>query len=142
MSKLTKMRFNMLEDEGYDATAEWLWVMPLPDGLFSVDSIPFEMMGISVDDHVSGHFENGHLNFDRVVQQSGNRTIRIKFKHGHQEEIVNELGLEGVEFEGSLRGDYPLYAFNLSRDFDYALVRDTMDAMEATGLIEYEEGNV
>ncbi len=139
--KPIKMRFDMPEEQGYEASAEWLWVKPLPDGLFMIDSIPFEMMGVSADDIVSGYVDNGHLNFKEVVRQSGNRTIRIKFKDGQEDQIIERLGLKGVEFEGSTTGRYPLYAFNLLKDVQYEPIKEKMDAMEASGSIEYEEGN-
>lgn len=139
--KTIKMRFDMPEDQGYQSSAEWLWVKPLPDGSFIVDSIPFEMMGVSADDIVSGYVENGHLNFKGIVQQSGNRTIRVKFKDGAEDQVIERLGLKGVEFEGSTAGRYPLYAFNLPKDLKYGPIKAKLDAMEATGSIEYEEGN-
>jgi len=139
--KPIKMRFGMPEEQGYESSAEWLWVKPLPDGLFMVDSIPFEMMGVSADDIVSGYVDNGHLNFKKVVKQSGNRTIRIKFKDGQEDQLIERLGLKGVEFEGSTTGRHPLYAFNLPKGVQYGPIKEKMDAMENTGSIEYEEGN-
>jgi hypothetical protein len=139
--KLTKMRFDMSESQGYESSAEWLWVKSLPDGSYVVDSIPFEMMGVSADDVVSGFTENGHLNFKGILKQSGNRTIRIKFRAGQVEQIIEELGLKGVEFEGSQLGNHPLYAFNVPSSMEYTSLKAKMTAMEASGKIEFEEGN-
>lgn len=139
---LVKMRFAIPEDEFRGNNAEWLWVSPCGNGLFSVDSIPFEVFGISADDIVSGYIYNGYLNFGKIIHQSGNRTIRLKLFGIEIGELLSELGIGEIEYEGSKLESSPFYSCNIPSSIEYGPIKLILDDLEASGKIEYEEANV
>jgi hypothetical protein len=140
-TSFVKMRFSVPEDEQRGAVAEWLWVLPSDDGYFTVDSIPFDIMGVSVGDEVSGFVENGHLNFGAVIQQSGNRTVRLKLHNSSLDEVLKILHLEQVDYEGS-QVNGAMYAINIPAFVSYGEVKRRLDLLESDGILEYEEANV
>lgn len=79
MTQPVKIQFDLEQDEdGYPPfRSERLWAMPLPDGTYSIDSIPFFVMGISAEDVVEALDVDGMLRFQRLVRASGISTFRI-----------------------------------------------------------------
>jgi hypothetical protein len=136
------MRFPIPDDEFRGTDAEWLWVRSLSDGNYAVDSIPFDLMGISADDIVSGYLEDGYLNFGGIVSQSGNRTIRLKLFSSSIKEVLADLNISDAEYEGTQSGPKPMYACNLPPTVDYDDLRARLDKLEKCGVLEYEEANV
>ncbi len=74
-----KILFDLEQDEdGYPpASAETLWAVPVGEGLFKIDNIPFFVLGIAVGDVVSAVPEEGVFRFKDVVQTSGHGTLRV-----------------------------------------------------------------
>ena len=74
-----KIFFNLEQDEdGYPpASVESLWALPVGEGLFKIDNIPFFATGIAVDDIVSATLEGEVLQYSDVVQPSGHSTLRV-----------------------------------------------------------------
>lgn len=137
-----KMKF-LVDDEYFRGVdAEWLWVIPNGDGTFTVDSVPFEIMGISAGDIVSGEVSDGAMQFAKVVHQSGNRTLRIKLNSVSIEDVRLALSIQSSDYEHSNKSKKPLYAINVPACRDYSELKMILDEMERRGEIEYEEANV
>ena len=74
-----KMLVHLEQDEdGYPPTTEEsLWVLPLGEGLFQVDNIPFFAWDIALGDVVAAELEEGMWRFRKVVHRSGHATLRL-----------------------------------------------------------------
>lgn len=73
-----KIVFKLQQDNGYPPVAlEKLWAMPLPNGHFVIDNIPFYAWGISADDEVEAEIVDGELFFKNLVKPSGISTFRL-----------------------------------------------------------------
>jgi hypothetical protein len=65
------------EDDYPPTTEESLWVLPLGEGLFQVDNIPFFALDLALEDVVTADPEDGVWRFRRVVRHSGHATLRL-----------------------------------------------------------------
>ena len=85
---------------------ETLWAVALGDNLFRLDNSPFYAYGVSWQDVVEAREESeGFYEFVRVVEKSGNRTVRIIFQqfsgnHAQGKQILNDIKNLGCSFEG------------------------------------------
>lgn len=88
-----KILFELEQDEdGYPpASAETLWAVKVGEGLFQIDSIPFFVLGIAVNDIVSGLPEEGVFRFKEVVRPSGHSTLRVVVYDASDVPAVREL---------------------------------------------------
>jgi len=139
-----KMRFEIPPEDRRDVVAEWLWVIHKYRDEFTVDSIPFDVFGISADDVVCGSLIDGNLVFEKIKEKSGNRTIRIKLKEGNHErfiKLISDANIPHVEFEGSKSGVFPMYAINIRPNVDIERLKRFLDDQESKGYIEYEEAD-
>lgn len=65
------------EDDYPPADYENLWAIPVGEGLFRIENIPFFAKSIALGDVVSAGLEEGLLRFKEVVRASGHSTIRL-----------------------------------------------------------------
>lgn len=74
-----KMLVHLEQDEdGYPPTTEEsLWVLPMGEGLFQVDNIPFFAWELALGDVVTAEPEGGMWRFKQVVRRSGHATLRL-----------------------------------------------------------------
>lgn len=74
-----KIFFKLEQDEdGYPpVSVESLWALPVGEGLFKLDNIPFFATGIAVNDIISAEDEGGVLWYREVVQPSAHSTLRV-----------------------------------------------------------------
>jgi Domain of unknown function (DUF4265) len=79
------------EDDYPPADCESLWAMPVADGLFRIDNIPFFARGIAWGDVVSVSPEEGALYYKAVVRPSGHSTLRLIIYDVEQVPAVLEL---------------------------------------------------
>lgn len=94
---------------------EWegIWAIPLGEGRFRIDNIPFYARGLSCGDVVEASEVDGALIFQRVVQHSDNSTIRIIIYNIEDENQVRrallEFGcsIEGVGIDGLIAVNVP-----------------------------------
>lgn len=78
MEEHKKLVFKLQQDDGYPPVAhERLWAMPLPNGNFLIDNIPFYAWGISAEDEVEAETIDGELYFKSLVKPSGISTFRL-----------------------------------------------------------------
>ena len=89
-----------------DDDIETLWAVALGNNLFRLDNSPFYTYGISWQDIVEATEEaEDFYEFVRIVEKSGNRTVRIIFQNftGNDEQgkrILKDLENLGCSFEG------------------------------------------
>ena len=65
------------EDDYPPADYEGLWALPVGEGLFRIDNVPFFARGIASGDIVSATVEQHELRFREVVRPSGHSTLRL-----------------------------------------------------------------
>ncbi len=91
--------------EGEDI--ETLWAVALGNNLFRLDNSPFYVYGVSWLDIIEAReIAEGFYEFVRVVEKSGNRTVRIIFQQftGNDEQgkqILSDITNLGCSYEGA-----------------------------------------
>jgi hypothetical protein len=109
-----------------DGTVETPWAIALGDGRFRLDNIPFFAYGISADDViVAAPAHDGFLDFVRVDEPSGNRTLRVMFKDkvGKTEPLLPRLTEMGVGWEGAFA---KLFALTVPPEVDLESVAQVL----------------
>jgi hypothetical protein len=82
-----------------DTSVETPWAFRLGTDLYRLDNIPFFAYGISLGDVVEAapQADDPRPHFRRIVQKSGNRTVRVVAEEG-AESVAQQIldGLEGL----------------------------------------------
>jgi hypothetical protein len=136
MHDLVKIQF-------YDPVVgcENLWPEPLPNGFYRIESIPFFIYGISLDDIVSARPDaDGWLQFLKVQTHSPNRTLRARSEvfDGGQDKTGAEL-LAGLDKLGCKTEVHKqrLVAINVPFEAD---LKSVMNFLTSSG-IQWEHAN-
>lgn len=84
---------------------EGMWATQVGDHLYCLDNSPFYAYGVSWKDVVEARpDEDGVLEFDRVVEKSGHRTIRVILEKTSENEsgkrILDRVVEMGCTYEG------------------------------------------
>jgi hypothetical protein len=102
-----KVLFRVVEDEG-SANVETLWATALGGDLYRIDNLPFFAYGVSWNDIVIAPFDaaEGFPCFDRVVEKSGHRTVRLicspPLAAGNESErLLQDIVAHGCSYEGA-----------------------------------------
>lgn len=93
--------------DGDSEESETLWATSLGDDRYRLDNLPFFAYDVSWQDVVYAPWPEGSAfpEFDRVVERSGNRTIRVIFDHdlgtdGPADAVSRQLTDLGCNYEG------------------------------------------
>lgn len=141
MTKHRRIVFRLERDEnGYPPSDyERLWAVPLNNGNYVIDNIPFFVMGISAEDEVSVEVEGEELFFKELVKSSGVSTFRvIPSDQSMTEKVRADIGTLGGKSEynqevGVIAVEVPA-ASPINPFLDYML-----DGQE-NGILDFEEG--
>jgi len=125
---------------------ESLWAYELGDHLYRLDNTPWYAMGCSLGDVVECEDRPGQLpRLVKVVQPSGNRTVRVFVPEGPSRAEVKEgvfalLQSKGCAFEayGAEKG---LIAVTIPPTADGDSLFEQLDALESAGRAYWEGGN-
>lgn len=93
---LTKVAFT--DDVG---DVETLWAFDLGGGRYKLDSTPWYQYGVSYQDIISAALRDGRLHFERVVDKSGYRTLRVRSDNAVPQRLLDSLIAIGCNFEGA-----------------------------------------
>ena len=99
------VKIRMSDDDGFTETA-WAVRVDADWDHFRLDNAPFYAYRVSTDDVVEGRFvSEGFYDFVRVVERSGNRTVRVILGDENAEapggrQILAEVVALGCSFEG------------------------------------------
>ena len=102
-----------------EADIETLWAWRLGDDKYKLDNLPFFAYSVSWEDIVFAPFDEGEgfPTFQKVIEKSGNRTIRLFFEKPYAESRSQNMlkGLEdlGCSFE---RANKRFYCLNIPPD--------------------------
>jgi len=138
--KYVKILFELNPDkDGYPPNKfESLWAKVINDGVYQVDNIPFFVKGLSESDLVAAEKKNGELMFSKVLNKSGNTTIRVlPYKKEDIKDIREKLSTFGCDTE--LMGDYGLISVSVPSNADYEAISKYLLEAENRGLLGYEE---
>lgn len=141
MAEHKKIVFRLQPDaDGYPpVTREGLWAIPLPNGNFVIDNIPFYAGGISAEDEVEAEIVDGELFFKNLLKPSGISTFRLILTDpavnaqvrahlesiGCKSEYNQHMGLIAVE----IPSDTPIHPF-----LNYIVEE------KGKGALDFEEG--
>ena len=84
-----------------------MWAEPVRASVYRLDNEPFFAYGVSSDDLIEAiPDKSGYLEFVRVVQASGNRTVRLIFDKfsatsSQGEHLIERLKAAGCSYEGA-----------------------------------------
>ena len=124
---LTKVEFRVDDGEG-GVNVETPWVRPLGNNLFALENCPFYAYGVSWQDTIEAEIEDpeGFPVFKRVVEKSGNKTVRVIFdppvEDGNaSQERLDELVALGCSYEGANR---TYIVVNIPPDVDLWPIRE------------------
>jgi hypothetical protein len=126
------------EDDYPPADYEGLWALPVGEGLFQIDNVPFFARGLAYGDIVSATVEQQELRFQEVVRPSGHSTLRLIIYDEKDipsvREFLEELGcaIERSHIPGLISVDVP-------PTVSLSVLRKTLDEGEAQERWGYEE---
>jgi hypothetical protein len=118
---------------------ESMWAVPLGNGSYRLDNVPFFVRGVSSEDVVLAKREEGELFFARLVEAGGHSTVRVLVSNqGETQAVRDELRALGCSSE---RTHVPgLIAVDIPPSVQYADVRVFLAKGEQNGRWEFEEG--
>ena len=127
--KLTKIEIRT-EADG-EVRVETPWVSHVGPNRYRLDNLPFYAYRLSWDDIVEAEVqESGFPLFVRVVEKSGNRTVRVIVEPPADESEENKAAIEHLITMGcSLEWAHPGYVVvNVPADTDLAAVANRLTA--------------
>ncbi len=132
-----KIRFETKRPRSEEINVEYLWAIPNNDGSYTIDNIPFETVGVSLDDKVLVDKINGEVVFSSIKDYSGNRTIQIIINDEKKtDDVVTFLKKLNCEFE---KDSFGMLAVNIPKNVDYSKIveflenqKDAMDYQESS----------
>lgn len=132
------VRLEKDEDDYPPADYENLWAVPVSEGLFRIDNIPFFARSIALGDVVSAVTEQGLLHFKEVVRPSGHSTLRIiVYDESGVPAVLEHFIRLGCSGEGShIPG---LIALDVPPSVPMDVLRRELDAGQAQQRWDYEE---
>ena len=137
-----KIKFPLEQDEsGYPPeSSEAMWAIPLGEGRYAIDNIPFYAKLVSDGDIVSASVIDGELIFEKILELSRNCTIRIvTLDDSDGSEVRKALEAIGCKIEGS--GTYGFFSTSFDKGL-YPRVIDMVTELYERGVIDYEESSL
>jgi hypothetical protein len=90
--------------KGPEGQVETLWADDLGDGRYRLDNTPWYAYGVSWQDIIAASPDaDGQLQFQDVLEKSGNRTVRIVADEPFSDEWLKQLIALGCSYEGANR---------------------------------------
>lgn len=122
----SKVLFKVINEDG-SVDAETLWATNLGNDKYKLDNSPFYAYSVSWEDIIYAPYDDDEQfpTFERVVEKSGNRTIRIIFdppvEDGNKSDrLLQGLVELGCSYEGANRS---LMAINIPQSADLESIR-------------------
>jgi hypothetical protein len=126
------------EDDYPPADYENLWAVPVGEGLFRIDNIPFFAQSIALGDIVAASPEEGLLRFKEVVQPSGHSTVRlILYDEAEVPKVLEHFKQLGCDSE---RSHIPgLIAIDVPPSISWASIQWELETGHSQERWDYEE---
>jgi hypothetical protein len=132
-----KIEFRVSDTNG-NTNVETLWATKIKGNIYKLDNSPFYAYNVSWEDLIEAINENEDEFpvFQRVIEKSGNKTVRICFKEPVDENnfILNRLIEMGCSFEGS---NSIYFSINIPREINLMDISQYLKSQE----IEWENAD-
>jgi len=138
-----KILFELEQDEDGYPTEKWesLWALPLEDGTFKIDNIPFYVPLLSCDDIVKARKHGDEYLFKAIHEHSKNSTIRmIIYDIDSVENIRKRLTELGCDVEKS--GTSGFIALNIPAMAQIEKLMGYLEEGHNLDLWDYEEASL
>jgi hypothetical protein len=141
---LRRMRFDLdIEDNWPPVAVETLWVEAVENARFRIDSIPFLVRGIAINDIVEGREDSADtpsapLRFSRRIEPGGHSTIQVIVVADEvTSAVTHEVVKAGCRIEGS---PWPsLFSIDIPDGKLIDAVHNLLRIRAALGQLEYED---
>lgn len=138
-----KVFFRLERDEDDYPPVDWesLWAVPLGEGRYRLDNVPFYAKGVSSGDTVMAVSEGGQLVVKRLVEAGGHSTVRvIVYEEAMTSEIREKLQAIGCSTELSNIASF--FSVDIPADVEYEAVVALLQDFSDAGKIDYEESAI
>lgn len=141
--KSCKIIFKLTQDDdGYPPVGyESVWAIPLGDGQFKIDNIPFFTCDATLGDVVSAYEERGELKFATTITSSGNSLLRVIYVEGSDIEQIR-ADLRGLGCSTEWDEIHRLVSVNVPPEVALSRIRNFLDSGLERGISDYEEAIV
>ena len=141
MTEMRKLSFSVERDEGGypPVDVESIWVKPVTDHLYEVDSIPFFTREATVGDVILAREDaSGNLWFQELDQRSTHSLIRVVFfDHDCEDNVIEKLRALGCSTERMQQ--FNLVAVDVPGNVALEQVQEFLHEQSSDGRIDYEE---
>lgn len=132
--KHTKIVFKFYDEDIDELITERVWATKIGD-FYKIDNIPFYVYLYSTDDIVQVIEEENELKVEKLIEPSGNSTLRILFDDVNElDKVREELNLLNCDSEVNRRNK--LLAVNIPKSISYKKI---IDFIESKQELQYEE---
>lgn len=141
MTDPRRIAFRLEQDEdGYPPSDyERLWAIPLPNGNYLIDNIPFFVMGVSAEDEVSVETKGEELFFKELIRPSRISTFRvIASDQSMSEKVRADIAALGGETE--YNQDVGVIAVGIPASSQISPFLDYIVEEQEKGVLDFEEG--
>ena len=132
-AELAKVEMRVEDDEG-NVEVETPWVTPLGNNRYRLENSPFYAYNVSWEDIIEAVKEDtdGFPVFTKVLEKSGNRTVRVIFdppvEEGNEsQKVLNGLVELGCSYEGANRS---YVVINIPKNIELMEIRDYLISKE------------
>lgn len=139
---MEKVFFRLLVEDDYPpVSSESLWAERLSARSFIVKNIPFYTREVSLDDEISVRAgANGEYQFEKVIKDTGNSTLRIVFFDAGEpwiSSVLAALADSGCTWEGMSK---KFFSINVPADVSLDDILDALAEKAEKGWLDYESG--
>nr|WP_199000840.1 DUF4265 domain-containing protein [Flavobacterium sp. ASV13] len=118
----------------------WAEIIDLEKGYFKLDNIPFFGPLIATDDIFRAEYDENEKYFihRETIENSGNSIVQVLIlEEGFDKEIIREK-LKAIDCISEGLND-TFFAVEITRNVDYALVKNLLNEYESQAVIEFAE---
>ncbi|SHL41134.1 DUF4265 domain-containing protein [Flavobacterium chilense] len=118
----------------------WAEIIDLEKGYFKLDNIPFFGPLIATDDIFRAEYDENEKYFihRETIENSGNSIVQVLIlEEGFDKEIIREK-LKAIDCISEGLND-TFFAVEITRNVDYALVKNLLNEYESQAAIEFAE---
>ena len=140
--KHVKIVFKLdVDADGYPPSEfEGVWATPLGEDRFRIDNVPFFVKAVANGDVVRAiKNSDGEFIFDEIVERGGHSTVRIFVTEEGDREAIR-LAIKELGCDSEASHIKRLCSVDIPPSIPYKNIKKVLDAWEADGRIEYEEG--
>jgi len=120
--------------------SERVWSSKVGEGKYKIENTPFYIRGISFGDIVAVSDRDGVLFFDKLLEDSGHRTVRVSMqKEELEQNLINFLREKGADIEALRKG---FFAIDIPPNANFGAIMSHLREGEQDNKWAYEEGKV